>query len=147
MQVTCYARFCNSVPDIFAGLWPASFNRSAAERWKLWIADTHAERQALEEALAQPVPFQNDRPDFRRGPDLLNSAPSRGEAFIALYPPPAPEWPWITLRSMPGSPIGYRHRYVWAFGHSLAEAGAHFRTFAEADPKAVHFLPSKEADR
>jgi hypothetical protein len=48
---------------------------------------------------------------------------------------------------MPGSPIGYRHRYVWACDATLAEASAHFRSFSEADPKAARFLPASGPDR
>ncbi|MFG1359112.1 hypothetical protein [Xanthobacter pseudotagetidis] len=145
MRVTCYNRFCAEVPDIFVGQWPTSFNRSKDHPWKLWIVDTDAERRALEQSLKLPVPFTKGWPDFRAGPDFVNAAPSRGAAFVALYPPAETGLPWIALRSMPGSPIGYRHRYIWACSDTLEEAGAHFRAFAESDPKASRYLPRDRA--
>lgn len=147
MRVVCYERFCASVPDILVGQWPASFDRGREQPWKLWIADTDAERQALDHTLGKPVPFSKGWPDFRAGPDFVNSGPSRGIAFVALYPPLVSGLPWITLRSMPGSPIGYRHRYVWACDETLADAAAHFRSFSEADPRAARFLPAGGPDR
>ncbi|MEP9349991.1 hypothetical protein [Xanthobacter sp. KR7-225] len=143
MPIVWYDRYSSNLPDICVGEWPAIYARSAAKRWKIWFVDTPGERRALDQMLDRPARFANGVPDFRAGPDLVTSAPSRGEPFLALYPPPKAGWPWITVRSMPGSPIALRHRYIWECEEAAADALAHFKRFVEAAPNVPAYSPDR----
>lgn len=80
-------------------------------------------------ALARPVPRRAGALDFRSGPDAAVSRPGSGDTVVALYEPPSPGWPWITLCRWPRE-IGRQYeanRGVYTWDADLAEAAAHER--------------------
>lgn len=113
MPITCYPGFLPGLPDLVVGRWPPEIPRTGPDRWKAWFVETPSEREALDTALARPVPRASGALNFRDGPDAATSSTSVGDIFIALYLPPEAGWPWLTVVSTPGNPDGARQRYTW----------------------------------
>lgn len=127
MPIVWYGGFQPGLPDLCVGRWPPGV--AAATPWKLWAVETPAEREALLAALARPVPLRGGALDFASGPDAAVSRPGIGNQVLALYEPPAPGWPWITLGRWPPE-IGRQvdaHRDVYTWDADLTEAAAHER--------------------
>jgi hypothetical protein len=116
-----YPGYLEDLPDLCVGRWPPIFNRTGDDAWKVWIVETPGERKALLNALARPVPRVDAGLDFRSGPDAAVSKPSTGAPFVALYPPPEPEWPAIVLCRWPveigRSIASARGRYTYETRH------------------------------
>ncbi|MCF4130058.1 hypothetical protein [Methylobacterium sp. SyP6R] len=124
MPIVWYGGFLPGLPDLCVGRWPPGI--SVETPWKLWAVETAAEREALLAALARPVPRRGGALDFAAGPDAAVRRQSSGDTVLALYEPPAPGWPWITLGRWPpeiGREVG-AHRDIYTWDADLTEAAA-----------------------
>ncbi len=119
------------LPDVILGRWPEPLARASGRPFKSWICETPEELRAVSRKLEEPCPITNRALDFRSGPDAAVMSPAVGIAphhslVIALYPPPAPGWPWLVLMSLPvASPGMERGRYAWEAMAGEAEALDH----------------------
>jgi len=124
LPIVWYNRFRTDLPDLCLGRWPPGI--TTVTPWKLWVVETDAERAALLAALARPVPRRDGALDFRSGPDAAVSQPGSGDTVMALYEPPSPGWPWITLGRWPreiGRQYGAeRETYTWDVDLSSEDA-------------------------
>lgn len=116
------AGYIDGLPDLCIGRLPPEISRPDG-RWKIWIVERPAERAALLAAPARPIPLSGGGLDFRSGPDAAVAAQGRGGAVVALYPPAAEGWPWVTLVRLPRAAPGYA-RGVYATDTDETEAGA-----------------------
>ncbi|KMO27210.1 hypothetical protein VQ02_33600 [Methylobacterium variabile] len=127
MPIVWYKGYLPGLPDLCLGRWPADI--ATETPWKLWAVESAKERDALLAALARPVPRKGGALDFSAGPDAAVSRPGTGDPVLALYEPPAPGWPWITLGRWPRE-IGRQveaHREVYTWDPDMTEAAAHDR--------------------
>ncbi|UWU23012.1 hypothetical protein N2601_08720 [Rhizobium sp. CB3060] len=134
---TCwYGGYLEQLPDLLVGKFPAAMGLSGIDRWKVWIVETPAERVALLNALSKPVPMRGNMLDFASGPDAAASKIDRskhyGAPVAALYEPPEPDWPWITLFKLPSvataGPLSRElGRGVYSYEVDPNEAAAHER--------------------
>lgn len=105
LPTTWYGGFLQGLPDLCVGKLPAAFEQTGLGDWKVWIVETAAERAALTDALSKPVPLRAGAVDFASGPDAtvcgIDTLRNYEQPMVALYMPPDPGWPWITLFRLP----------------------------------------------
>lgn len=122
-----YGGYLPDMPDLCVGRLPPEMRAGRASPWKIWIVESPRERKLLLRALEKPVALRAGAIDFRAELDAATGAPGRGDAFLGLYAPPAPDWPWITIGRWPpqiGAAMGGLARGVYSTETDDSEAAA-----------------------
>ncbi|NKQ73425.1 hypothetical protein C3Y89_24290 [Rhizobium sp. UPM1132] len=155
-----YPGYLEGMPDLLVGKLPDEFQRTATDRWKIWIVENQNERKALLDALDKPAPMRGNAVDFMSGPDAAVSKVDRsrhyGKMMGGLYPAPGdagPGWPWITMIRFPSVAIAgpmapELGRGVYAIDVDLDERAATTRTarmFALAGDAMEIRFPDRKA--
>lgn len=136
------------LPRMVLGRLPEPVSIAVGRPFKGWIIESDAEMEALHTALRAPIPQpEPGRLNFKSGPDAACAAPSRGEAFIALYAPPARGWPWLVLTALPPDAGRrtriQRDRYIWEIHAGEDDARAAVERLRAEWPQSPAHLPAQ----
>lgn len=145
MPIVWYAGYTPNLPDLCVGRWPALLARGRADDYKIWYVENPAERGLLLDALARPAPRVGRALDFSSGPDRATRNPPRAQAFVAMYAPPEPGWPWVIVTSIDGAPASMglgRGRYAYDVFDTQAAAVSHMTQLWTMIPDAPVYTPA-----
>ena len=140
-----YGGYTPALPDLCVGRLPEPFRRVHPDPCKIWIVEIPAERQALLDALARPVPRAGNAINFSAGPDRATPTSRARGQFLALYLPPSEGWPWVVIVAVDGAPAAMslnRGRYAYETFQFEAAALAHMARLRAMVPNAPLHTPA-----